>query len=126
MSHSAPLVFTDNAAKKVYELITEEGDPDLKLRISITGGGCSGFQYVFAFDKAVDLEGDTVITKAVEEGDDLETGEGGAVQLVIDPLSLEYLRDATVDYKEDINGEQFVVTNPNAQTTCGCGSSFSL
>ena len=106
-----PLVFTDAAAAKVADLIAEEGNPDLKLRVFVQGGGCSGFQYGFTFDEAVN-EDDTLVTK-------------GNVTLLIDSMSFQYLVGAEIDYKEDINGSQFVIKNPNATTTCGCGSSFS-
>ena len=106
-----PLVFTDSAVAKVADLIAEEGNPDLKLRVFVQGGGCSGFQYGFTFDEAVN-EDDTLVTK-------------DNVTLLIDSMSFQYLVGAEVDYKEDINGSQFVIKNPNATTTCGCGSSFS-
>lgn len=121
------LIFTQNAAAKVWELIQEEGNLNLKLRVYVTGGGCSGFQYGFTFDEAVN-EDDTVVTKKVdqEDSDDTEEGEGGhAVQLLVDPMSFQYLMGAEIDYKEDIEGAQFIIRNPNAKTTCGCGSSFS-
>lgn len=108
----APLVFTDAAATKVRELIAEEGNPDLKLRVYISGGGCSGFQYGFTFDE----------TRAE---DDLAVDKGG-VTLLVDPLSLQYLDGAEIDYAESLTGAQFVIRNPNAKTTCGCGSSFSI
>lgn len=108
----APLVFTAAAARKVRQLIEEEGNPELKLRVFITGGGCSGFQYGFTFDERVQ-EGDTVIEK-----------EG--VTLLVDPMSVQYLEGAEIDYTEGLEGEQFVIRNPNAVTTCGCGSSFSV
>lgn len=104
--------FSDAAVKKVSELIAEEGNPNLKLRVFVQGGGCAGFQYGFTFDEVIN-EDDTSITK-------------GNVQLVIDPLSIQYLVGAKIDYKEDLNGSQFVIKNPNAVTTCGCGSSFSV
>lgn len=107
----SPLVFTDSAVAKVADLIAEEGNPDLKLRVFVQGGGCSGFQYGFTFDETVN-EDDTQITK-------------GNVTLLIDSMSFQYLVGAEIDYKEDINGSQFVIKNPNATTTCGCGSSFS-
>jgi iron-sulfur cluster insertion protein len=107
----APLLFTDSAASKVKDLIIDEGNPDLKLRVFVQGGGCSGFQYGFTFDETVN-EDDTALTK-----------EG--VTLLIDAMSYQYLVGAEIDYKEDINGSQFVIKNPNATTTCGCGSSFS-
>ncbi|QWD79604.1 iron-sulfur cluster insertion protein ErpA [Polynucleobacter sp. MWH-Spelu-300-X4] len=106
-----PLIFTDSAVAKVADLIAEEGNPDLKLRVFVQGGGCSGFQYGFTFDEAVN-EDDTLITK-------------DNVTLLIDSMSFQYLVGAEIDYKEDINGSQFVIKNPNATTTCGCGSSFS-
>jgi iron-sulfur cluster insertion protein len=106
-----PLVFSDNAANKVRQLIEEEGNPGLKLRVFVTGGGCSGFQYGFTFDEAV-AEDDTTMQK-------------GGVTLLIDPMSLQYLMGAEIDYQENIEGAQFVIKNPNATSTCGCGSSFS-
>lgn len=108
---NTPLIFTSAAAKKVAELIDEEGNPDLMLRIYIQGGGCSGFQYGFTFDENVN-EGDTEV---VTDG----------VKLLIDPMSMQYLMGAEVDYQEGLQGAQFVIRNPNATTTCGCGSSFS-
>jgi iron-sulfur cluster insertion protein len=107
----APLVFTDAAARKVRELIAEEGNPQLKLRVYITGGGCSGFQYGFTFDET-------------QAEDDLALDREG-VTLLVDPLSLQYLGGAEIDYAENLSGAQFVIRNPNARTTCGCGSSFS-
>jgi iron-sulfur cluster insertion protein len=106
-----PLIFTDNAASKVKQLIEEEGNPELKLRVFVTGGGCSGFQYGFTFDEAVN-EDDTTLQK-------------GNVTLLIDPMSLQYLMGAEIDYQENVEGAQFVIKNPNATSTCGCGSSFS-
>ena len=106
-----PLVFTDSAADKVKQLVEEEGNPDLKLRVFVQGGGCSGFQYGFTFDEVVN-EDDTPMTK-------------NGVTLLIDAMSLQYLMGAEIDYKEDLQGAQFVIKNPNASTTCGCGSSFS-
>lgn len=108
----APLVFTDSAADKVKQLIEEEGNPELKLRVFVQGGGCSGFQYGFTFDEETN-EDDTIMTK-------------NGVSLLIDSMSYQYLVGAEIDYKEDINGAQFVIKNPNASTTCGCGSSFSV
>jgi iron-sulfur cluster insertion protein len=107
----SPLVFTDSAANKVKQLIDEEGNAELKLRVFVTGGGCSGFQYGFTFDEAVN-EDDTAMQK-------------GGVTLLIDPMSLQYLTGAEIDYQEGIEGAQFVIKNPNATSTCGCGSSFS-
>jgi iron-sulfur cluster insertion protein len=106
------MIFTDAAADKVKRLIQEEKNPDLKLRIYVTGGGCSGFQYGFSFDETIN-EGDIVI-------------DNTGVSLVIDPMSYQYLIGAEVDYTEGLEGAQFVVRNPNATTTCGCGSSFSI
>ena len=106
-----PLVFTDSAAKKVKQLIEEESNPDLMLRVFVSGGGCSGFQYGFTFEEAAN-EDDTRINKA-------------GVTLLIDPLSFQYLVGAEIDYQEDLQGAQFVIKNPNAKTTCGCGSSFT-
>ena len=107
-----PLVFTDAAAGKVKELVEEEGNPDLKLRVFVQGGGCSGFQYGFTFDE-------------VTNDDDTQMQKAG-VTLLIDAMSLQYLVGAEIDYKEDLQGAQFVIKNPNASTTCGCGSSFSV
>lgn len=107
-----PLVFTDSAAAKVRELIDEEGNPGLKLRVFVTGGGCSGFQYGFTFDEEVS-EDDTQLVK-------------GGVTLLIDPMSFQYLVGAEIDYSEGLEGAQFVIKNPNATSTCGCGSSFSV
>ena len=107
----APLDFTAAAAAKVATLIAEEGNPALKLRVYITGGGCSGFQYGFEFDETLGE-------------DDLALQRDG-VTLLVDPLSLQYLMGAEVDYRENLQGAQFVIRNPNAKTTCGCGSSFS-
>ncbi|MBW4046472.1 MAG: iron-sulfur cluster insertion protein ErpA [Proteobacteria bacterium] len=106
-----PLLFTDSAAAKVKELIDEEGNADLKLRVFVQGGGCSGFQYGFTFDEAVNE-------------DDMQMVKHG-VTLLIDAMSLQYLTGAEIDYKEGLEGAQFVIKNPNATTTCGCGSSFS-
>jgi iron-sulfur cluster insertion protein len=106
-----PLLFTDNAANKVKQLIEEEGNADLKLRVFVSGGGCSGFQYGFTFDEVTN-EDDTVLNK-------------NGVQLLIDPMSFQYLVGAEIDYQENLEGSQFVIKNPNATTTCGCGSSFS-
>jgi len=108
----APLVFTDNAATKVKQLIDEEGNPDLKLRVFVTGGGCSGFQYGFTFDEAIN-EDDTTMEK-------------NGVTLLIDSMSYQYLVGAEIDYTEGLEGAQFVIKNPNATTTCGCGSSFTV
>ncbi|ORE85302.1 iron-sulfur cluster insertion protein ErpA [Oceanococcus atlanticus] len=106
------LVFTDSAALKVKALMEDEGNPNLKLRVFVSGGGCSGFQYGFTFDENQG-EGDTRVEKQ-------------GVSLLIDPMSYQYLEGAEIDYKDDVNGAQFVIRNPNATTTCGCGSSFSV
>lgn len=123
---SEPLTFLENAVAKVWELIQEEGNFALKLRVYVTGGGCSGFQYGFSFDEVIN-EDDIVVTKKVAtKEDDSDEGEGGhSVQLIVDPMSFQYLNGAEIDYKEDIEGAQFIIRNPNAKTTCGCGSSFS-
>ncbi|MDX2411417.1 MAG: iron-sulfur cluster insertion protein ErpA [Woeseiaceae bacterium] len=105
------VVFTDAAAHKVGELIKEEQNDELKLRVFISGGGCSGFQYGFTFDENI------------EEGDSEVVNMG--VTLVIDPMSVQYLMGAEIDYKEDLQGAQFIIRNPNATTTCGCGQSFT-
>jgi iron-sulfur cluster insertion protein len=107
----APLVFTSAAAAKVADLIKDEGNPGLMLRVYIQGGGCSGFQYGFTFDEKVQ-DGDTEVTT-------------DGVRLLIDPMSMQYLTGAEIDYSEGLQGAQFVIRNPNATTTCGCGSSFS-
>ena len=107
-----PLIFSDNAANKVRQLIDEEGNPELKLRVFVTGGGCSGFQYGLTFDE--------------EKADDDTVMEKNGVQLLIDAMSYQYLAGAEIDYQEGLEGAQFVIKNPNAQSTCGCGSSFSV
>lgn len=119
MGSQPPLEFTERAAYKVYELVQEE-DPNLKLRVFVTGGGCSGFQYGFEFVEAPN-DSDFVIEKTIEEKHGTNR-----VQFLIDPISLQYLTGAEIDYKEDVRGAQFVIRNPNAQTSCGCGSSFSV
>ena len=106
-----PLIFTDSAAAKVADLVAEEGNPDLKLRVFVQGGGCSGFQYGFTFDETV-ADDDTSMVK-------------NGVTLLIDPMSYQYLVGAEIDYTDGLEGAQFVIKNPNAQSTCGCGSSFS-
>jgi len=108
----SPLVFTDSAAHKVRQLIEDEGNEALMLRVFVTGGGCSGFQYGFTFEEN-EQDGDTRVDK-----------EG--VTLLVDPMSFQYLMGAEIDYKEDLSGAQFVIRNPNATTTCGCGSSFGV
>jgi len=112
ISQKPTLTFSDNAAAKVKGLIEEEGNDALKLRIFISGGGCSGFSYGFTFDETIN-EGDTVV-------------ENSGVRLLVDPMSFQYLIGAEIDYSEGIEGAQFVIRNPNAATTCGCGSSFSV
>ncbi|SFV60688.1 probable iron binding protein from the HesB_IscA_SufA family [hydrothermal vent metagenome] len=109
---TADIEFTDGAAKKVASLIEEEKKPNLKLRVYITGGGCSGFSYGFSFDEEI------------KEGDSYVENQG--VKMVVDPMSYQYLIGATVDYLEDLQGARFIINNPNAKTTCGCGSSFSV
>lgn len=129
-SHSQPtLIFTDAAARKVRALIIDEEDnPRLNLRVFITGGGCSGFQYGFTFDEIINPD-DLVIEKILQadEENDEDDGNGkiGTVRLLVDPLSLQYLQGAEIDYREDVSGAQFVIYNPKAKTTCGCGSSFA-
>ena len=120
MQHPDPVIFSDAAAAKVWSLIEEEGDPSLNLRVFITGGGCSGLQYGFTFDK--EKPRDTIVKKRCVVNDNEIT-----VQLLVNPASLQYLRGAEIDYQEDLNGARFVIRqNPNAQTTCGCGSSFAM
>ena len=111
-SQNQPLIFSDNAVAKVRELIEEEGNTNLKLRVFVTGGGCSGFQYGFTFEEEIN-------------DDDTQMQKGG-VTLLIDSMSLQYLVGAEIDYTEGLEGSQFVIRNPNATTTCGCGSSFSV
>jgi len=105
------LIFTDAAAAKVKDLLIEENNPELRLRVFVQGGGCSGFQYGFTFDESVNEDDATI--------------EKNGVQLLIDPMSFQYLVGAEIDYKDDLEGAQFVIRNPNATTTCGCGSSFA-
>lgn len=111
MSDASPLNFTDAAARKVGELIRGEGNPGLMLRVYVQGGGCSGLQYGFEFDEEVQ-DGDTMV-------------ENQGVKLLVDPMSFQYLTGAEIDYRENLEGSQFVIRNPNATTTCGCGSSFT-
>lgn len=108
----SPLIFTDSAARKVKELIAEENNPALMLRVFVSGGGCSGFQYGFTFDEQVN-EDDTKVVN-------------GEVTLLIDPMSFQYLMGAEIDFQEGLEGAQFVIKNPQAKSTCGCGSSFSV
>ena len=107
-----PIIFTDAASLKVKELIEEEGNPDLKLRVFVQGGGCSGFQYGFTFDEEINEDDATMVKNGVT--------------LLIDSMSYQYLVGAEIAYKEDLEGAQFVIKNPNATTTCSCGSSFSV
>src|SRR5690242_783634 len=111
MTETETLIFTDAAARKVGDLIRGEGNPNLKLRVFIQGGGCSGMQYGFEFDET-EQDGDTCV-------------ENQGVKLLVDPMSIQYLTGAEIDYREGLDGAQFVIRNPNAQTTCGCGSSFT-
>lgn len=115
---STGIVFTQSAASKVADLIEEEGNPRLNLRVFITGGGCSGFQYGFTFDEEI-AEDDQVIEQIAKDG-------ATPVKLLVDAMSIQYLSNAEIDYIDDIQGEQFIIRNPNAKTTCGCGSSFSI
>ncbi|MBA3535329.1 MAG: iron-sulfur cluster insertion protein ErpA [Tatlockia sp.] len=115
---SAGIYFSVNAADKVASLIAEEENPSLNLRVFVTGGGCSGFQYGFTFDEKIQ-EDDTVVEQVCSKGD-------VSVKLLVDSMSFQYLSDAEIDYVENIQGAQFVIRNPNAKTTCGCGSSFSM
>ena len=112
VSNNEPVVLTDAAVAQVKKLAAKENNPDLMLRVYITGGGCSGFQYGFTFDEAVQ-DGDTAVEK-------------GGVTVLVDPLSMQYMGGCSIDYKEDLEGARFVINNPNATTTCGCGSSFSV
>lgn len=105
------ITLTENAVRKIKELLEEENNPDIKLRTFVQGGGCSGFQYGFTFDEE-------------QSDDDFVVNEGG-VELLIDSMSAQYLQGATIDYKEELMGSSFSIDNPNAQTTCGCGSSFN-
>lgn len=106
------IIFTETAASKVSELIAEENNPELKLRVYVTGGGCSGFQYGFTFDEEVN-DDDTLVVK-------------NGVTVLVDSMSVQYLNGAEIDYTDGLQGSQFVIRNPNASTTCGCGSSFSV
>ncbi|SEQ24143.1 iron-sulfur cluster insertion protein [Solimonas aquatica] len=107
-----PVLFSEAAANKVRELLDEENDREQMLRVFVTGGGCSGFQYGFKFEKDTE-DGDTLVVK-------------NGVTLLVDPMSIQYLTGAEIDYKESVEGAQFVIRNPNATTTCGCGNSFSI
>jgi len=117
-STDSGILFSVNAADKVASLIEDEGNPNLSLRVVINGGGCSGFQYGFTFDEVIN-EDDTVIVQRCSDG-------RSSVKLLVDSISYQYLNNAEIDYVKNIQGEQFVIRNPNAKTTCGCGSSFSM
>jgi iron-sulfur cluster insertion protein len=106
------LIITQSAQDKITDLLAEEGNPNLKLRTFVQGGGCSGFQYGFTFDE--------------EQNEDDFVIEAGPVKLLVDSMSYQYMAGATIDYKEDLHGSAFSIKNPNATTTCGCGSSFSI
>ncbi|NKB47322.1 MAG: iron-sulfur cluster insertion protein ErpA [Legionellales bacterium] len=135
---SSGIVFTDSAARKVYQLITEENNFDLMLRVFITGGGCSGFQYGFTFDESIHPD-DHMIEKSIQldettmpkkDRDDDNSADSDnhdpSVTLLIDAMSYQYLSGAEIDYQENLKGAQFIIRNPNAKTTCGCGSSFAI
>ena len=111
-TEEAPLIFTATAAAKVAELVAEQDNPNLKLRVYIEGGGCSGMQYGFTFDENPSEDDAKVVTDGI--------------MLLIDPMSIQYLMGAEIDYVDNLQGSQFVINNPNAATTCGCGSSFSV
>lgn len=124
------LQVTSSAVNKIHALLIEEDNFNLKLRVYIEGGGCSGFQYGFTFDETVDPD-DIVVTQNLsvdeEQEDETDQGQGtNQVQLLIDPMSFQYLVGAQIDYKDDLDGARFIIRNPNANTTCGCGSSFSV
>ncbi len=112
LDYRNPIRMSDNAVTKIKELLAEEGNPNLKLRVFVQGGGCAGFQYGFSFDENI-AEDDTVVEK-------------DGIKMLIDAISYQYLIGAQVDYKDDLEGAQFTIKNPNATTTCGCGSSFSV
>jgi iron-sulfur cluster insertion protein len=116
--NTSDIYFSVSAADKVAELIKEEDNSNLNLRVSITGGGCSGFQYGFSFDEQIN-DDDTIVIQQCSDGK-------SSVKLLVDSMSYQYLHDAEIDYIKGIQGEQFVIRNPNAKTTCGCGSSFSI
>lgn len=118
---SEPLTISEAAASKVWDLIKEEENNNLKLRVYVTGGGCSGLQYGFTFDEAIQAD-DSVVSKTLHSAVEEPLPQ---VQVLVDSLSLQYLNGAEIDYKNDIEGEQFIIRNPNAKTTCGCGSSFT-
>ena len=111
MNDLSPFSFTDSAAQKVAELIEEENNPNLKLRVFVQGGGCAGFSYGFGFDADIN-EDDFSVTR-------------NGITVLVDAMSIQYLRDAVIDFKEDLQGSSFLINNPQATSTCGCGSSFS-
>jgi iron-sulfur cluster insertion protein len=113
-----PITVTHDAAAKVWELIEEEGNFDLKLRVYVTGGGCSGFQYGFTFDEAVN-DDDAKVVKQLDNSEN-------SVQVLVDAMSFQYLNGSEIDYLEDLDGARFIIRNPNATTKCGCGSSFAV
>ncbi|MES2218017.1 MAG: iron-sulfur cluster insertion protein ErpA [Pseudomonadota bacterium] len=115
---SEPLIVTHQAAAKVWELIEEEGNFDLKLRVYVTGGGCSGLQYGFTFDEVVNAD-DTSVIKGLDDSKH-------SIQVLVDAMSFQYLVGAEIDYLEDLDGARFIIRNPNATTKCGCGSSFAV
>lgn len=127
------IIFTEDAARKVYHLMSEEDNLDLKLRVYVNGGGCSGFQYGFTFDESIE-EDDTQVCTRVSVADSRNNNDDNVssnsnefdVTLLIDAISYPYLKGATIDYREDVQGAQFVIKNPNAKTTCGCGASFAV
>ena len=120
-----PINMSDSAAIKVAQLMQEEGNLELKLRVYIEGGGCSGFQYGFDFTEEKEHD-DTIISKLATPDEQNKLSGEITVNLLIDPMSLQYLMGAEIDYVKDLEGERFIIRNPNAQTTCGCGSSFSV
>lgn len=128
------IIFTEDAARRVFELIQEENDPSLKLRVYIEGGGCSGFQYGFTFDDSAN-DDDIVISRTISANEAHQQQDGSesevaasdvTVELLVDHMSFQYLVGAEIDYVDDLEGERFIIRNPNASTTCGCGSSFSI
>lgn len=121
MTINEPLMISEAAASKVWELIKEENNTQLKLRVYVTGGGCSGMQYGFTFDEMQQPD-DAVIAKVIPSTTETPSAQ---IHVLVDSLSLQYLRGAEIDYKNDLEGEQFIIRNPNAKTTCGCGSSFT-
>lgn len=125
MTSNDPIQMTDAAAAKVAELMVEENNLNLKLRVYIEGGGCSGFQYGFDFIEENEAD-DFLISKVASKTSENQLPDDVTVTLAVDPMSLQYLMGAEIDYKKDLDGERFIIRNPNAQTTCGCGSSFAV